>query len=246
MIEIKNYKEMENYIIGQYPQEAVGFVINNEFKPTKNIAQDPFNNAQYGEIAYLTSSLNGIQAIVHSHTQGSLKDHLDLEVDPRTPSERDMQSQMDTDVPWLVFHTDGTKVSAPLEFGGEPAPLMGRPYIYNVFDCWTLVRDYYQMNHKIELPVWPRPIQWMKDNPSLLTDNWQKIGFIEISKSNIQPGDGILFKLSRTENFDHCGIYLGEEKFIHHFLNRYSETSHLSQYRSFQNALVVRHTSLIK
>lgn len=246
MIEINNYQEMVDYIKSQHPMEALGFVINNEFRPTKNIARDPVNEGRFLENAYLKASLEGIQAYVHSHTQDVRTDHLNRKLDPRTPSKQDMIAQEAMDVPFLIFYTDGNTITAPLEFGGEPAELLGRPYIANVYDCWTLARDYYQINYKIELPVFPREPDWIRNTPSLFNDKWEESGFVEISKSIIQPGDGIAFKLSQQEHIDHCGVYIGNEQFIHHLYGQLSQTSPLSRYRAFQNASVVRHKSLIK
>mgnify|MGYP003306128547 FL=1 len=50
-------------------------------------------------------------------------------------------------------------------------------------------------------------------------DLFEKFGFKEVQDPKI--GDGILFKVYCNVP-NHCGIYLGEDVFLHHAINRIS------------------------
>ena len=108
------------------------------------------------------------------------------------------------------------------------APYEGRPYVLGRYDCYTLVRDWMarERGHEMEfLSDTPERLvnQWLSDgvfvrNPEL--ENWERV-------SVPQAGDGILFSLSRHDEHtpsraNHCGVYLGGGRFLHHFANRAS------------------------
>lgn len=108
------------------------------------------------------------------------------------------------------------------------APYEGRPYVLGVYDCYTLVRDWMARERGVEM-------EFLTDTPERLVNQWLTDGVFvtnpELHKWDRvavpQPGDGILFSLSRRDEAtpnraNHCGIYLGGGQFLHHFANRAS------------------------
>ena len=114
----------------------------------------------------------------------------------------------------------------------DNAPLIGRPYLLYTWDCYTLVTDYYKRTRNIEMLKFRETLDRLKDNFSVndFVDNpemknWQRVAIP-------QEGDGILFSVGssnyETRNPNHCGIYVGDNRFLHQFINRTSTEEELS------------------
>lgn len=110
----------------------------------------------------------------------------------------------------------------------EKAPYTSRPYVLGVYDCYTIVRDYLHQEFDYTLPE-------LTDTPERLVNQWLSDGVFIASEElqnwdrviNRQAGDIVLFSISRGRgytpfNANHCGIYLGENRFLHHLPNRAS------------------------
>lgn len=125
----------------------------------------------------------------------------------------------------------------------QSAPYTGRPYVLGKYDCYTLVRD------------WMRSkginMDYLTDNQSRLLDEWLTDGAFESNSElskwdrviNPQEGDGILFAMNPagSARANHAGVYLGENQFLHHFPNRASTTSELTELWRSRVAAFMRH-----
>lgn len=97
---------------------------------------------------------------------------------------------------------------------------LGIPYVskgrdFNGCDCWGLVHLFYQKEYNLELPTYS---SWYIDveNLSVLdyTVNTNKsIGYTQVQEPKF--GDIILFKIKGF--IVHCGIYIGNNEFLHNF-----------------------------
>lgn len=111
---------------------------------------------------------------------------------------------------------------------GSGAPYEGRPYQLGVFDCYSLVRDWMRTERGIEMSeLTENPERFVKqimvngifsNNPEI--DLWERVVIP-------QAGDGILFSMTQNNQHstgvtDHTGVYLGDNRFLHHFANRIS------------------------
>ena len=114
------------------------------------------------------------------------------------------------------------------ESWAEEPPYIGRPYILGVYDCYTIVRDYIQREDGYTLPE-------LTDTPERLANQWLSDGVFVTNEElrnwdrviNRRPGDVVLFSISRGRGYEplnanHCGIYLGDDQFLHHLPNRAS------------------------
>ena len=82
-----------------------------------------------------------------------------------------------------------------------------------------MVRDYYFQEFNINLPTIQFEDDWWDQGLDYFGDLLENFGFEEVQEPEI--GDGILFQVfCNVEN--HCGIYLGEDIFLHHAVNRLS------------------------
>ena len=116
----------------------------------------------------------------------------------------------------------------PTHWESEGAPYLGRPYALGRFDCYSLVRDWMARERGIEMvPLTDSPErlanQMLTDgafvtNPEIA--RWERVVIP-------QPGDGILFAMTQEDaqtpgRTNHAGVYLGDNRFLHHFANRLS------------------------
>jgi cell wall-associated NlpC family hydrolase len=221
-MDINNYYEFTKFVLDEFPKEAAGFVVENNFIPAKNIAENPEEDFKISSKEYIDAVKTGkLQAIIHSHPKPIGVDKSGRHYDPRTPSMNDLQGQMDTNIPWGIVSTEGENVSSILWYGlNTPAPLLERPFIHNVYDCYTLVRDYYNLEHNLKLGVYPRPANWKDYDKNIYERHYSSEGFLPINTPNV--GDLIFFRVMSRDYIDHAGIYLGDNKFMHHQYNKLS------------------------
>ena len=109
--------------------------------------------------------------------------------------------------------------------------LMGAPFIFGTNDCYELGRKVFAENTPIQLPPYARPNDFWLGVEDLYLNNFQREGFVQIDVplNELQPLDVFLIAMpdnrqtsSRTIT-NHCAIYVGGNKVIHHYLNRASE-----------------------
>lgn len=180
-------------------EEICGYIIDNTVVFTANAAADKENSFEIKNLP------DNVQAIFHSHPGG-----------PFFPSREDMEQQIAMDIPWGIACTH-TRHNEVFWFGdGAPkAPLIGRGFRHGVTDCFSLVRDFYKEVHDIHVEEFARDWEWWHNDERLYEDGFTKAGFYEISKAELQPGDGFIASI-RSKTPNHAGIYLGNGLILHH------------------------------
>ena len=102
--------------------------------------------------------------------------------------------------------------------------LLGRPFIWQVQDCYALVRDFYRDVFNINLPNFARSDEFWKHGLNLIFDNSRAAGFREIS---VHPTDykfGDIAVSAIDSSFgNHCSIFVENGRIVHHLYNRLSE-----------------------
>jgi proteasome lid subunit RPN8/RPN11 len=219
---MKNIEEFKTYVLSKYPEEACGVIVEEVFYAKENIHPSPLDNFMFSQ-EDTVNLLDIDYSIIHSHTANSFK------VDPRTPSFEDMVGRENTQVPWGIVHCDGESVTDILYFGQvNTEKLVGRDYISNVFDCFTLARDFFYKEFSIDIGLHPRPSDWEEWNPHYISHNYSKTGFTE-QTGELEFGDILLFSIS-SRQINHIGIYLEPDKFIHHLHSRKSSEDSISRW----------------
>jgi cell wall-associated NlpC family hydrolase len=90
--------------------------------------------------------------------------------------------------------------------------LVGRHWEYGEFDCYTLMRDFYELLG-IKLPQYVRPADLDTCN-SIFLDQMPKQGFGEVPMSRRLPNDVLLMRLG-TRTPMHAAILLPNERILH-------------------------------
>jgi proteasome lid subunit RPN8/RPN11 len=240
---VKNLAEFHRYVLSEFPREACGLVVDDVFIPVKNISPTPTTAFEMDPMAFFIdhgefSECLDPSHIVHSHTQR----FPDRKVDPRTPSKADMVGQVSTATPWSIVYCDGQTVSEPITIGGGRPPLEGRPFVFNANDCLSLATDYYAQEHGIVLPVVPREWDWFAKGETLIDDHWELFGFYSVPFTDARPGDALLFRMGTTFT-NHIGIYLGDNRMLHHAVGHLSCVDELARSSKYLTR-IVRHKDL--
>jgi hypothetical protein len=198
-----------------WPNEGVGYVKNGEFFPLENIADDPLRTFHV-DSSFL---LNEPDVLLHSHCRG-----VEVETsDPHSPSYEDLLGQINTGIEWGICVTDGVICEDPIYWGNPKnrPPLLGREFIYNAQDCFTLVQDYFFQERGVALPNLPRTPHWNEEGENYIARLHESWGFVQVPLAEALPGDVLVYQvLSQVPN--HLGIYLGNNEVLSHWTRRVS------------------------
>lgn len=233
----------------EWPKESVGIVTRDgEYVPLENVHPEPEKSFSISDADALTYK-DETAAVIHSHClRGAEIDPLDGPL-MAGPSSADMQQQAvmeaDKPCPWgLVTVIDKHSHETVLWWGDSLpiAPLIGRPFVHGIYDCYSLIRDAYLGDEfgfvkeyfdrqSILLPDQPRDFGWWDSKDSagqpvqpgnLYIENFAKAGFRIIGQADLQPGDVFLAQIGASV-VNHGGIYLGNGVIMHHLRRRLSK-----------------------
>lgn len=216
--------------VKNYPNEACGLIVqttskNCDFFPCKNVAQDPENHFVMDAQDQINAEQKGkVLAVWHSHVNQS-----------NEASDADKSGCEITKLPWLI--TSISQNFNPelkgdfrisdfnlLEPSGFVMPYVGRPYLFGVFDCWTLCMDYLKNEFGVNLPYIPtiHIDDWWTKNRNVLIEGAELYNLVRLPvDSDFQKGD-ILFMQMECVVPNHCAMYIGDNTILHHVYNRLS------------------------
>lgn len=223
---------IRSHVLAEYPREACGLVVivkgRERYRPCRNIATTPSEHFILSPEDYAAAEDDGeITAVVHSHP--------DM---PARPSESDRVSCESSGLPWLIVSVMPDDQGMPVAGGieriepcGYQAPLVGRPFVHGVLDCWALCRDWYTREMGVTLPSPERQDNWWDDGVSDLYSDAAvaAAGFVpvgragELDLSTLQRGDLIRMQIrSANQVPNHAAVYLGDGLILHHLYGRLS------------------------
>ncbi len=216
----------------ELPREACGLVVvvagQQIYWPCRNIFEAPEGDDSSNGFTIDPADFCGAEdsgevvAWFHSHP-----------TTPPEPSDLDRASCELSGVPWLIVNPR-TLAWAELAPCGYQQPLLGRQWLWGVADCWTLGRDWYRLEMGVVLPEFERPatLAEFEKNP-LFEHHWQEAGFERVAISDLQYGDALLMAIG-NQRLNHLGIYVGDQRFVHHQMGHLSSRDLYDQY--WQNA----------
>lgn len=216
-----------SHAIAEYPRECCGLVVlgpaGETYVACTNAAENPIDGFSIAPEDYVRAEdLGPIVAVVHSHPGATARP---------SGADRKMCEQSGIDK-WVIVSL-GVQGNGSIalddwfEFGpsGYVAPLIGRPFVHGVHDCYDLIRSYYQIERGVTLPDFDRVDKWWDDGASnLYMDHFAEAGFIDMGQyAQLEIGDVLLMQIrSRNGVPNHAGIYLGDGQFLHHMRGRLS------------------------
>jgi proteasome lid subunit RPN8/RPN11 len=199
-----------------FPNESVGFVEAGRYVPAENTSPQPGEYVQMSMADHLRLE-NKSTIFVHSHPDG-----------PQCPSERDMRSQRMWGNPFVIVPIEvGGLIGQPFAWGHEtePAPLLGRPFRHGIYDCVTLVRDWYRRHRGVTFTDEPRDWGWWSNGSGqdLYIQCFMREGFTAIHPNDaLQEGDVLLYAM-RSKVAQHSAVVMADPALIMHHPAAYQE-----------------------
>ena len=199
----------------QDPKESCGLLLNirgkEKYFPCRNLSMTDHQCFILDPEDYVKAdSIGDITAVIHSH--------------PTTPpnaSQADQIACEQSNLPWHIINPK-TEIWGYCEPCGYKPPLIGRPWVWGVTDCWSLVRDWYKQEKGINLKDWNRPTtpeEFLKNPMFELCA--KDTGFRMLSSTEkLQIGDVLLMSIM-SSGLNHVAIYLGDNV-LHHLTDRLS------------------------
>lgn len=226
-----------------FPHEACGLIValngkKSEIVVCENVASNPKEFFRISATDYArAASVGSIIGMWHTHCNRS-----------PDPSDADKVGCERFLVPWYILGVNkdqsgrvsfvGPTITTP---GGFAMPYEGRPYIYGVFDCYTLVMDYYLREFGIALNDYPRVREDGTSGITYFTEKFVAEGFVRLGCEEPMPGD--VFMIQMMANVpDHLAIYVGDGVILHHNSGRLSKRDPYAGYWKKHTVVHVRHS----
>ena len=206
-------EEVKEYVYGKQDTEACGLLAVRKgrvkFFPCDNKAENPKNDFVIDPMDYKTVADEAdVIGVIHSHPHGQA-----------LPSPLDKAACDRLGVPWYIFGKDDewTKIEPAEEAYG----LLGRPFVFGAYDCYTIVKDYFADLDIRFRDDWDYEWEFWEKGKNYYLERYAEEGFSKVTDGTLQPHDVILMALnSKTTN--HAGIYVGRGKMLHHAPHRLS------------------------
>lgn len=234
----KLISDIRAHVAAEYPNEACGLIVETgtgqRFIPCRNIAENPAETFTLSPDDYLAATEVGdVIMVIHSHP----------DVVQLVPSEMDRIQCDHSGVEWgIMSWPDGDFCTLSPRGDRE---LAGRRWVLGHADCWSLIMDYYRMEHGIAVKDYSVDREWWVDGKeNLYDDNWQDEGFVEIDASSMQPGDMIMMRVQAPVT-NHAAIYLGDNIMVHHMFGNLSARVPYGKYYRDRTVRVVRRKELV-
>ena len=199
----------------QDPKESCGLLLNvkgkERYYPCENLSLSHYQEFILNPEDYVKAdNLGEIMAIIHSHP-----------ITPPIPSQADRISCEHSKLPWYIVNPKTEEWGECIPEGYKP-DLLGRPWVWGITDCWSLVRDWYEKEKNIELKDYERlmtPEEFIKK--PLFQQYAKNTGFRELAKEEaLQEGDVLLMSIMHP-TLNHVAIFLGD-MVLHHLADRLS------------------------
>jgi proteasome lid subunit RPN8/RPN11 len=228
-----NFKLFNEYIIreaidhaqSEYPKESCGVFSEDKYIPFENKSSDPENSFLINSPEFNQLYINEkIDCVLHSHEEKILMATVE-----------DQQQQIELNVPFGIIHLLNKSYIKTVFWGDnlEISDLEGRYFVYGVFDCWSLVRDYFRLKG-YEMPRIAREWKFWEKYPmyeKFIEEKKAPFFFIPVKEA--KPDDVFLYNLEGTKYLNHGGVIVNENQVLHHFVNKISGKFPITLHRQY-------------
>src|SRR5471030_1459183 len=154
-----------------YPAECCGLVIQNgrkqTYRPCANTAPAASEQFRIDPQEYSAAEDAGvIVAVAHSHPDATTQ-----------PSQLDLAQCDLLQLPWIIASWPEGDIREIMPTEGIK-PLEGRSFVHGIWDCYAIVRDWYRLEHGIDLPNFERSDGWWDRGENLYMIHYADAGFV--------------------------------------------------------------------
>jgi len=238
---------MQVYGAKEYPKEACGLVLAHRTGKTEivrctNTHEFPTKMFRIGRIEHTQHADRAqVIGIWHTHPEGH-----------HTFTDADKAGCEVGGVPWYVMQI--TKEGENFVYGevqsmqpsGFKMAYTGRPYVPGIFDCWTLAIDYFAREHSIALRNYPYTLPDGTPGATLFAKHYQDEGFVQLINEEPKPSDLFFIQDAGSDEPNHVAIYVGDDRMLHHSLNRLSKHDIYGGYYQKHTVIHARHRELMR
>lgn len=234
-IEQATIERIREHAAQEAPKEACGLLVifkgRMQYRPCTNIAEGLSHFVLKVEDWAETEDKGAeIVAVVHTHVYLSPE-----------PSQADLVGCETTQLPWVIVNHPVGHYTV-IEPRGYQAPLIGRNFHHGVLDCYALARDFY-ISKGLQIPNYAREDEWWLKGKNLFLENFKEAGFYQIGEEDLRENDALLMQMHAPVP-NHCAVYIGESKILHHVTNRLSGSDIYGGYWRHVTTHVLRHKDL--
>ncbi len=206
-------EQVKAYVYKEVDKEACGLLAVRKgrikFFPCENKADDPRQDFVIDPYDYKAVADEGdVVGVIHSHPNAE-----------PIPSPVDRAACNRLGIPWYIFGWNDEWVK--LEPQEESFDLIGRPFVFGVYDCYTIVKDYFAKQDIHFKPDWDYEWDFWKKGKNYYLERYASEGFTKVTDDTLQLHDVILMALG-ADTTNHAGIYVGRGKMLHHAPERLS------------------------
>lgn len=223
------------HVAQEYPKEACGLICRrgrwSRYFPLENSAENPLEGFLMAPQSYADAEDWGtVVAVVHSHPDAT-----------SLPSAADRAVCNELKIPWIIVSWPEGDIYT---LQPDEPPLVDRPFVLGVTDCWGLIMAYYQKEYGITLPDYRVSYPWWEDGTeNRYVDNQPDSGFVEFT-GDPRPGDIVLMQVSAPV-VNHAGILLDGNMMLHHLYGHQSGRTPYGGYWRDRTWKILRHKDLL-
>lgn len=232
MLDLEMKKYIKEHASKESPKECCGLIVSNngKYSPVKcyNSASDKLRYATIGPFDYIrAANLGKIVGMYHSQEND-------------IPSNVDAITAFDHNIYSIVYARNANKFFI---INPDLKKYLSNKFEINKSDCLSLVINYYKSELNISINDYNRDGYWFTKSPRIITDNFQREGFVEIIDGTWEKHDILLFGKNRQE-ISHMGVYVGNNLLLHHQRDAYSCLEYLNSHIKRNLQLIIRHNSI--
>lgn len=248
MLTIEQQNAIKKHALAEYKRdgrECCGYVYKSGMVKTES------NKAEENDLDPQTNFIlapdrspdwDKVLAVYHSHTNGN---------NNFTPA--DARACKALDIPFVLYNVIGNNFKYLDPTGG--AAYLGREFCYGVYDCYSLVKDYYANEFGIILDDFERfevmkdgILDWNLEGWDKFIANYPSQNFIEVDRyGELKLGDILLMQIGGAPSANHIALVTDpvESTFIHQLYNQLSCQAQYADPWDTYTIKILRHQKLL-